>query len=130
MFFPGTLWYLGLFNFSGNNMSAKSTLKRILRKNKVCLCEREGYGGTEATWLLVVMRKGWQLAVNFMESQKVQDVGTTKQNLMKKEKVTVRDFPSGPVVKIPCPPLQGAWAQLLRELRSHMPCDLAKNKRN
>ena len=82
----------------------------------------------EATWLLVVMRKGWQLPVNFMESQKVQDVGTTKQNLMKKEKLSVRDFPSGPVVKIPCPPLQGAWAQLLRDLRSHMPCDLAKNK--
>ena len=41
----GTLWYLDLFNFSGDNTSAKSTLKRILRKNKVCLCEREGYGG-------------------------------------------------------------------------------------
>ena len=40
-------------------MSAKSTLKRILRKNKVCLCEREGYGGKEATWLLVVKRRGW-----------------------------------------------------------------------
>ena len=31
----------------------------VLRKNKVCLCEREGYGGKEATWLLVVKRRGW-----------------------------------------------------------------------
>ena len=46
----------------------------------------------EATWLLMVMRKGWQLPVNFMESQKVQDVGTTKQNLMKKEKLSVREL--------------------------------------
>ena len=73
--------------------------------------------------------------VTFMESQKVQEAedrmwAPAKQNLMKKEKLTVRDFPSGPVVKIPCPPLQGAWAQLLREPRSHMPCGLAKNKKN
>ena len=135
VFFPGTLWYLDFLNFSGNNMSAKSTLKRIWRKNKVCLCEREGYGWKEATWLLVVKRRGWQLPMTFMESQKVQETedrmwAPAKQNLMKKEKLPVRDFPSGPVVKIPCPLLQGAGAQLLREPRSHVPCGLAKNKQN
>ena len=50
--------------------------------------------------------------VTFMESQKVQEAedrmwAPAKQNPMKKEKLTVRDFPSGPVVKIPCPHCRG-----------------------
>ena len=37
------------------------------------------------------------------------------------------DFPDSPVVKTPALPLQEAWVQsLIGELRSHMPCSMAK----
>ena len=40
-----------------------------------------------------------------------------------------RDFPGGPMVDSVLP-LQGAWVQsLVRELRSHIPCDTAKNNK-
>ena len=41
----------------------------------------------------------------------------------------MRDFPSGSVVKTPKLPMQGAQVQsLVGEVRSHMPCGVAKKK--
>ena len=41
----------------------------------------------------------------------------------------MRDLPCGPAVKKPLLPMQGVQVQsLLRELRSHVPWDVAKKK--
>ena len=48
---------------------------------------------------------------------------------MRLVKYQMRDFPSGSVVKTPKLPMQGAQAQsLVGEVRSHMPCGMAKKK--
>ena len=82
-------------------MSAKSTLKRILRKNKVCLCERERYGGKEATWLLMVKRRGWHGDMEWSdfhgESESTggrgQDVGTSQAEPDEERKTNCKGLP-------------------------------------